>query len=118
MKYPTNFLSETEGLIESLGYETDEIVFIGSSKNPVQIGTWEDFRKVADFDYDQDATDVTIAQDLVIVFDDGCWLEREDASCEAWRHCEPPAVVDLARKVTVVADPRGLGAPLALLNPE
>lgn len=81
-----NFLRETEEAIQKAGYSPDRIRRIGSWLTRYHC-TWDQLREIADFDYEPEAGDLTIASDLTIEFDDGSALRRDSIEeHECWNH--------------------------------
>jgi len=85
----SNFLRETHDGIKRSGHTTDDIIFIGSPISGHRC-TWEQFEKLADFEYDPGFGTVEIATDLIIVFRDGSSMWRsEHNGSEWWDYAEP-----------------------------
>jgi len=82
----TNLLSETTAKLESIGKAPEDIVHIG---NQVYSCTWDEFTQLADFDYDSGFGSTNVPADLVILFDDGSWLER---GMDWWRYVKAPSI--------------------------
>jgi len=71
-----NLLEETLSAIKSSGHEPSDIMFIGSEVSGHSC-TWEEFKQLADQEY-QDGVDTrTVARDLTIVFFDGQRIRRD-----------------------------------------
>lgn len=88
-----NFLDETERFIDQASpFLKREIIFIGDAAQRYSC-TWEEFAKMANFEYDitvmgtgHDSGLTTIPRDLVIVFQGGSTMIREEhARVERWR---------------------------------
>lgn len=88
-----NFLHETMSDIAQAGKNYQgSIRFIGSADG-VWGCTWEEFTKLADFEYDPSYGAAEIPQDFIIVFDDGSYMERgEYDGSEWWNYHTTPAV--------------------------
>lgn len=56
---------------------------IGKPKTPIPFGSWQDFEKFADFDYDSGYGGAEVNTALVIVGDDW-WLERGEYDGSEW----------------------------------
>jgi hypothetical protein len=87
----TNFLKETTDLVIESGYSpSTDIAWIGSADGTYAI-TWEQFRKLANFDYDSGYGAQEIPNDLVILMYDGSWFDRfEYDGAEGWVHQRTP----------------------------
>jgi len=85
----SNFLKETNDGIKRSGHTTDDIIFIGSPISGHRC-TWEQFEKLADFDYHTGFGAEQVATDLTIVFQDGSTMERSEYDgAEWWEYSEP-----------------------------
>ena len=84
-----NLLEETKQAIANSGHKIGDIVFIGSEGSGHEC-SWEQFKKLADFEYDDGFGAPHIALDLVIVFEDGqkMWRHDYDGS-ENWEFSSP-----------------------------
>ncbi len=86
-----NFLEETKSDLIAIDKVPEDIEAIFSNDNGF-ISTWDDFVKVADFEYDNDYVgEPGIVEDLTILFSDNSWLCR---SCtiftEFWEYTRIP----------------------------
>lgn len=79
-----NLLVETyKALVDNRLTEND-VDFVGSKYTEHQC-SWEDFKKLADQEYNNGFGVQVVATDLVVVFKDGSWLERDEyAGSECW----------------------------------
>jgi hypothetical protein len=79
-----NLLTETMESIETSGHEPSQIIFIGSEISG-HCCTWDQFKELADKDYDAGFGAAKVADDLKIVFSDGSSMSRReyDGSPEA-----------------------------------
>lgn len=84
-----NLLQETLQDIEKSGHTPDDIKFIGSKGSGYSC-TWEQFKTLADQEYDSGFGSAEVATDLIIVFTDGAqmWRGEYDGS-EWWVYAEP-----------------------------
>ena len=84
-----NLLSETLRDIKTSGHSVEDIAFIGSEKSGHSC-TWQEFKRMADREYDSGFGAPEVAQDLVVVFIDGAkmWRGEYDGS-EWWAFSEP-----------------------------
>jgi len=94
-----NLLTETKENMKYHGLSPEDIVHIGTVYTIVDkeyshyACTWEEFTALADHEYDDDYGAPYVAQDLVIVFSNGCWMTRaEYDGSEWWQYHEPPKV--------------------------
>ena len=76
-----NFLEETLEMLKKHGKSPKDVKWVGSEN----FGwfTWEEFEKIANFEYDNDYGAQEIAYDLVIVGKDW-WLERGEYDGSEW----------------------------------
>ena len=81
-----NFLKETKDAIKLSGHNENDVIFIGSEKSGHQC-TWDEFCKIADFEYDNGYGAQMVAKDLIFVFKDGqkMWRSEYDGS-EWWEY--------------------------------
>lgn len=85
-----NLLHETEKELEAAGKTWDSVSFIGSADGAYRCSV-EFFKLLANANYDNGYGSAEVAQDLVIVFWDGTWLERyEYDGSEWWEHKSTP----------------------------
>lgn len=70
-----NFLEETNASILKFGHTPDQILFIGSERSGHEC-TWEEFCKLANFEYNYGHDTQKVACDLIIVFNNGDKLWR------------------------------------------
>lgn len=99
-----NFLQETIEELTENKHNTDEVRWVGS-RDGLYSMSWEEFRDLADFEYDCGYGCTEIPKDLVVVGDDW-WLERREYDGSEWweykkSHSEwmPPEDCDIARKL-------------------
>ena len=85
-----NLLEETLDVIDKndLGILEDAI-FIGSYDQTYKM-TVEEFRKIADFEYDNGYGGQKIATDLIIAFPDGSIMERQEYDGSEWWEVKKP----------------------------
>lgn len=72
-----NLLQETESAVLASQHQLTDIVFIGSKIRDFSTD-WETFKLYSNFDYDNGFGLQRIINDLVVVFSDGSWLERNE----------------------------------------
>ena len=86
----TNLLRETEWTIEQHFMTLDDIIHIG---NALEACTWAEFAEMADRDYDSGFGRAEVWLDLVIIFKDGSWLERQEYDGrEGWQFKRAPHI--------------------------
>ena len=87
-----NLLQETLGAITEAKLTPDRITFIGASSGSHGC-TWEEFKEIADIEYDEGYGGQEVADDLVVVFDNGAWLSRSEYDgAEWWTYRKKPRV--------------------------
>jgi hypothetical protein len=92
MRYFINLLDETIDAIFDSGHTAKDIVFIGSLESGHSC-TWEEFKTLADVEYDDGFGAQKVAYDLVICFSDGTRLwRREYDGSESWDFIRPVAL--------------------------
>jgi len=82
-----NFLDETIDAILHSGHTLTDLMFIGSEAvgdSPGYSCTWDEFRALANFDYDNGYGGQAIATDLIIMFTDGQKLWRNEYDGNEW----------------------------------
>jgi len=99
-----NLLEETLEAIRKSGHTVDDVSWVGSADGKYAI-SWEEFEEIArEVDYDSGFGAQEVACDLVVVFSDDTWLEREEYDgSEWWRYCRSPRRRPDARPFTEVA---------------
>ena len=84
-----NLLTETVRFMESIGESPGDIIFIGSEHSGYAC-TWDEFVILADREYDSGFGAQEVADDLIIVFSDGCRMYRHEYDgSEGWRYVRP-----------------------------
>jgi hypothetical protein len=81
----TNLLKETLEYLAEYGKEPSDVLWVGVRRSalPQPHGTWAQFEKLADIDYDSGYGGNEIAEGLVVVGDDW-WLERGEYDGSEW----------------------------------
>lgn len=94
----TNLLKETTDLLASHGKTGTDVRWVGLTEapwmpminaksgkvpDPLPVGSWEDFVRFADFDYDSGYGGNEVEGHLVVV-GDGWWLERGEYDGSEW----------------------------------
>lgn len=84
-----NLLTETIEKMNLAQQRPEDIIFIGSRNGEYRC-TWDEFRTLADHDYDDSYGDTEVAEDLVVRFQNGGWLERwQYDGSEGWTYRAP-----------------------------
>ena len=83
-----NLLQETIEAIAESGHTTRDVSFVMTRR---QLGTWDEFTSLANFEYDNGYGIAEVDDSLYIVFTDNTWLERvEYDGSERWDYkCTP-----------------------------
>ena len=103
----TNLLKETEKDMKWAKKTPDEIRWIGSH-NGEYACTWSQFKELADFEYDCGFGTQKIACDLVIVFTDGTWFDRQEYDgSEGWYFQRVPTIGDTTKPINRLKDEYG-----------
>jgi hypothetical protein len=87
---PINLLAETIKIMAEHGKTPVDVRWVSSrtshgwgGKYSVQLGTWDDFAKIADFKYDNGLGGAQISQGAIVAGDDW-WLERGEYDGSEW----------------------------------
>jgi hypothetical protein len=108
MRKPTNLLQETITTIADSEHKEGDVAWVGSLDGNYAM-SWERVRPLLDINYDSGFGGAEIADDLVVVFTDGSWLERgEYDGSEWWEFKQQPQQQAEAQGFTRV---RGRGYP-------
>lgn len=92
-------LDETTKAIADSGHTPEDIEFIGGAESEYAC-TWDEFRALADIEYDRGFGASEIATDLVILFKDKTWLSRgEYDGSEWWDFNKPPVPPAKPKKI-------------------
>ena len=90
----TNLLAETLTAITNSGHSVTDVVYVGAADG--HSCSLEEFVTLADVEYDSGFGAQEVASDLVILFRDGSWLQRDEYDgAESWEIVRPfvaPAV--------------------------
>jgi hypothetical protein len=85
-----NFLEETIEKIEESGHHIGDVLWVGSQDGTYAI-SFTEFEKIADLEYCAGHGCSGLVRDIVVVFDDGSWLERaEYDDAEWWEYKKTP----------------------------
>ena len=92
-----NFIQETLNIMELNGKQKDDIKHIGSKDCYIEI---DDFFRVFDVDYDNSFGSPHMPTDMVIIFNDGSWLERHEYDGSEWWEFKQTPKICTERKFT------------------
>ncbi|QHJ85032.1 MAG: hypothetical protein [Bacteriophage sp.] len=87
----TNLIEDIKYTIQIYGKTLKEIAWVGDREGTLA-NSWEFFEEYCDIDYEE-GWDSGITSDIVVVFKDGSWLERDcDDECmtDFWAYRKPP----------------------------
>ena len=98
-----NLLKETLEELESVGKKETDIMWVGSHDGTLAL-PWNDFKKLANIDYDNGYGGSEVAYDLVVVGDDW-WLYRwEYDGSEGWKYQTLPMRTGATRKFSNICN--------------
>lgn len=105
----SNLKEETLEELESHGYSIGDVAWVGSVDYEIPV---DRFWELADVEYDSGFGCQEVATDLMVVLDDGSWLERHEYDgSEWWEHKRTPerpgVVVENAFAIVEGQAPRG-----------
>lgn len=102
----TNLLKETEEILRKHGKTFKDVLWIGGNNFTISI---DDFKSLADIEYDEGFGAPEVAVDLVVVGRDW-WLERTDYDgAEDWAFKSLPEKPEEERKIKRVVVPMSEG---------
>ena len=79
-----NFLRETIESIGETNHSEQDVMFVGSADGEYRV-SWDKFKEISNFEYDNGYGGQEVAYDLIVYFKDGSWLERyEYDGSERW----------------------------------
>ncbi len=82
-----NFLIETKEILEHNNKSFKDVLWVGNTESCI---SWQDFVKIANFEYDNGFGSQKIAEDLLVV-GESWWLERHEYDgSERWKYKELP----------------------------
>ena len=94
----SNLLYETREAIKQSKHRPWDIIFIGS-KYSGHSCTWQEFIGLADQQYDNGYGSQEVALDLIIVFKDSSYLEREEYDGSEWWQLIEPFTMPLSKHI-------------------
>lgn len=105
----TNFLEETVENLKSWKKKPRDIKFIGSLSSGHSC-TWEEFEELANFEYDSGFGGQVVASDIVILFEDGSYMNRgEYDGSEWWEYVYSPIIPKKLKKIKHLKSPHNNG---------
>lgn len=112
----TNLLKETIGDITNSGHNPKDIIFIGSVRSGYSC-TWEEFKLLADFEYDSGYGSQKVATDLAIFFSENSYMSRKEYDgSEWWEYCSPQKLPTQTRKITTLGGDERMWSSLKEIN--
>jgi hypothetical protein len=97
----SNLLNETEGVMSHHGYTPAQVAWVGSADGTYATD-WATFARLADRVYDSGYGSQEVSSDLVVVFDDGAWLERGEYDGSEWWSFRRPIPTSIREGATAV----------------
>ena len=103
-----NLLQETIKAMNDSGHAPEDVIFIGSEKSGHSC-SWLEFQAIADAEYHAGYGVQEVADDLIIVFDDGSrmWRHEYDGS-ECWDYVAPFVAPKETKKITRLIVPKSM----------
>lgn len=99
-----NLYEETLCSIAESNHTTNDIAWIGIRSSDYAIN-WEEYRQISDITYYSGFGGTNIPDDLIVVFDDGSWLERDEYDGNEWWKCvTPPQQPPTPKKFTLTVN--------------
>lgn len=100
-----NAIEELDEMITNTQHTPNDILWIGSQDGKLAM-SYTDFKhEFSDVNYDAGFGGQEIASDLVVVFSDHSWLEREEYDgAENWVYRKEPQLVTMQPYQTIKAD--------------
>ena len=94
-----NLLVETIESLEQSGHTIEDIIFIGSVISGYYCD-WEEFKKLANREYDNGYGAPEVALDLEIIFSDGMRMSRHEYDgAEWWEFSKPVPELERSKKI-------------------
>jgi len=84
----TNLLEETISDIKDCGQKIENLIFIGSERTG-EFCTWDEFRRLADKNYENNNNLHKVMEDLVIIFEDHSKMRRVGYNLDSWWDYHP-----------------------------
>ena len=95
-----NLLHETIEDIRASGHDPEDIIFIGSEETGHSC-TWDEYKILANIDYDRGSGAQEVACDLKIVFSDRSRMWRDELNgFECWLYSKPFVMPKEKREIT------------------
>ena len=110
-----NLLEETIEAIENSGHEIEDIIFIGSEESGYCCD-WDEFKVLANIEYDSGVGSQEIASDLIIVFSDMSTMWRHEYhGSENWQFPKHFVMPKDKKKIITLCN-GGMWEDLELMN--
>ena len=84
-----NLLNETIEVMKENDLDSWDVMFIGSEYSG-HCCTWEEFKTLADYEYDNGFGSPKVAEDLIIVFNCGSKMTRDEYDGSEWWDVHKP----------------------------
>jgi hypothetical protein len=111
-----NLLKETIKAIEESDHTPEDIIFIGSEHSGHSC-TWDEFKVLANIEYDSGFGGQEIATDLIIMFSDGMRMWRGEYDGSEWWDYSPPFTMPTThKKILSLKSPDGLWDSLETIH--
>lgn len=96
-----NLLEETTEAIDAFGQTPEGIVYIGSADKEYAC-TWDEYKELADVEYDEGSGSTNVADDLLIVFNDGAVMWRGEYDGSEWWNYHPQFVMPTSQPAPIL----------------
>lgn len=113
----TNLLAETLEIMARSEHTPEDVVYVGSVYDNPHGCSWSEFEQLADVEYDAGYGGAEVAEDLMVIFSDGSWLERgEYDGSEWWEFKRSPRIPDAPAPIVRVVRGDNHWSKLAEMN--
>lgn len=106
-----NLLEETIEIIQENNLDINDIIFIGSEETGHRC-TWEEFKILANKEYDSGLGLRDVAADLIIIFKDGSRMYRDEYEGSEWWECIK--AFQMPKKFKIIKNLFGMGGDFCL----
>lgn len=91
MTFVTNLLKETIEVIEENGKTIEDVMFIGSSDGKYRL-SFDEFKEIANVNYNAGYGAPQVATDLMIYFNDNSYILRKEYDGSEWWEVQPKRI--------------------------